>query len=188
MFSEEDLDQNIRNSPNLNVEEFAETFQVNRTTVERRLESQGFTTKFDRRVPHQLSATQREGRVMTCLSLLFRYKNGRFLPRIVMGDEKWVLYWNVKCQRTVGRVSKPPSSTSKPELHSKKVTSVGWDIKGIIHWEVLEPNQTLNITFYCQQLDRLRALRLKRPGLVNRQGVIIHHDNCSNEEIYKIVV
>ena len=114
---------------------------------------------------------------MTCVSLLPRYKNGRFLPRIVTGNEKWVLYRNVKCRRTVGRVSEPPPSTSKPELHSKKVTSVCWDIKGIIHWEILEPNQTFNVT-YCQQLNRLRALRLKRPDLVNRQGVIIHHDNA----------
>ena len=115
---------------------------------------------------------------MTCVSLLSRYKNGRFLPHIVTGDEKWVLYRNVKCRRTVGRVSEPPPSTSKPELHSKKVTSVGWDIKGIIRWEVLEPNQTFNVTFYCQQLNRLRVLRLKRPDLVNRQRVIIHHDNA----------
>lgn len=56
-FSKEDLGQTIKVSPNPTVEELAEIFQVHKTTVERRLVPLGFTTKFNRWVPHQMSAT-----------------------------------------------------------------------------------------------------------------------------------
>ena len=57
--------------------------------------------------------------------------------------------------------------------------SVWWDVQGIIHWEVLPLNQTINAAFYCLQLDRLHSnLVAKRPGLINRRGVILHHDNA----------
>jgi [histone H3]-lysine36 N-dimethyltransferase SETMAR len=180
LVGEDDIDQAIKNSPNPTAQELAETFKVHRTTVERRLEALGFRRKLDRWVPHNLTANQRDARVATCVSLLSRWENEPFLRRIVTGDEKWVMYRNVKRRRTVCRPSDPPASTSKAELHPKKVLlSVWWDVEGIIHWEVLPPNQTINAAFYCLQLDRVRAsLMAKRPGLVNRRGVILHHDNA----------
>lgn len=47
VFSEEDIDQSIRNITNQIVEELVETFQVHRTTVKRRFESLDFTKMFD---------------------------------------------------------------------------------------------------------------------------------------------
>ncbi|GFW32237.1 transposase [Trichonephila clavipes] len=40
-------------------------------------------------------------------------------------------------------------------------------------------NQIINAAFYCLQLDRLHSsLVPKRPGFINRYGVILHHDNA----------
>ena len=57
--------------------------------------------------------------------------------------------------------------------------SVWWDYMGIIHFELLPKGKTVNSEVYCQQLDRLQeALMAKRPALVNRNGVVLQHDNA----------
>ncbi|GFX15482.1 histone-lysine N-methyltransferase SETMAR [Trichonephila clavipes] len=97
------------------------------------------------------------------------------------------MYGNVKRQRTICRPSDPPASTSKAELHPKKVLlSECWDAQGIIHWEVLPLNQTINAAFYCLPLHRLHSnLVAKRLGLINRHGVILRHENT---KLHTIVI
>ena len=56
---------------------------------------------------------------------------------------------------------------------------VWWDWKGIIHYELLNYDQTLHSILYCEQLDRLKqAIDQKRPELVNRNGVVFHQDDA----------
>ncbi|GFW96925.1 transposable element Tcb2 transposase [Trichonephila clavipes] len=58
------------------------------------------------------------------------YENDTFLTRIVTGDEKWVIYRNLKRLRTVCHPSDSPASTSKAEFHPKEVLlSVWWDVQ-----------------------------------------------------------
>ena len=57
--------------------------------------------------------------------------------------------------------------------------SVWWHRKGIVHHELLEPDQTINFSLYCQQLMRLKqAIKQKRPELINRKRVILHDDSA----------
>ena len=54
-----------------------------------------------------------------------------------------------------------------------------WDMRGLIHYELLCPNQTITAAKYCSQLEDLKtALSIKRPALLNRKGVVLQHDNA----------
>jgi len=53
---------------------------------------------------------------------------------------------------------------------------VWWDWKGIVYYELLPPDQTIDSNFYCQQLERLRQVERKRE-LITRKGVVFCHDN-----------
>ena len=76
-------------------------------------------------------------RVSIFESLLKRNEIEPFLKRMITGDEKWIMYDNNVRERNV-------------------MLSVWWDWKGIIHHELLESGQTINLTLYCQQLMRLK--------------------------------
>ena len=44
------------------------------------------------------------------------------------------------------------------------------DWKGIVHYELLSSNQTINSELYCEQLQRLQqAIERKRLELINRR-------------------
>ena len=65
-------------------------------------------------------------------------------------------------------------------MHQKKVMlCCWWDRTGIVYYELLKENETVNANRYCSQLDALNTeIQRKRPSLANRKGVIILHDNA----------
>ena len=56
---------------------------------------------------------------------------------------------------------------------------IWWDWKGVLYYDLLLGNQTINSNKYCSQLDQLKAaLDEKHPELVNRKCIIFHQDNA----------
>jgi len=79
------------------------------------------------------------------------------------------------------------SSLTAPKagLHPKKVMlCIWWDWKGIVYYEFLPHNQTINSDKYCSQLDRLKAaIDEKRPELANQKSRF-HQDKISRLVAY----
>ena len=96
------------------------------------------------------------------------------------GDEKWMLYNNVKWKRSWRKQKEPPKTTPNAGLHPKKVMLfIWWDWKGVLYYELLLENQMINSNKYCSQLDQLKAaLYRKRQKLANRKCIIFHQDNA----------
>jgi len=56
--------------------------------------------------------------------------------------------------------------------------SVWWDYIGVVYFELLPRNQTINSDVYCLQLMKLNeAIKEKRKELANRKGIVFYHDN-----------
>ena len=102
------------------------------------------------------------------------------LKRLITGDEKWMKYETVKRKRSWSKSGEVTQTTAKPGLTASKVLlSVWWDWKGIVYYEILQPGKTVDSVLYCQQLTRLQeAIQKMRPELLNRKGVVFHHDNA----------
>ncbi|XP_054167892.1 histone-lysine N-methyltransferase SETMAR-like [Oppia nitens] len=156
--SEDNLAKMIEENPKLTCQELANIFDLHYNTVLSHLHSIGKRYRAGKWTPHELTPEQKTYRVTVCESLLLRNNNLAFLDRIVTGDEKWCLYINV---------------TRKGQWLSKGEKA------GIVHWELLNVGQTVNSDLYCQQLERVKSSLTKLwPALVNRKGVIFHHDNA----------
>ena len=99
---------------------------------------------------------------------------------MVTGDEKWILHNNVKWKRQWGKRNEQPPTTPEAGLHPKKVMlCIWWDWKGVLYYELLLENQTINSNKHCSQLDQLKAaLDKKHPELANRKRIIFHQDTA----------
>ncbi|GFU33211.1 hypothetical protein TNCV_4157141 [Trichonephila clavipes] len=52
-----------------------------------------------------------------------------------------------------------------------KTLCVWRNIRGVVHFEVAKPGQTVNSDFNCEQLDRVNRLIEKCPEIINRKDV-----------------
>ena len=169
-------------NPKLTSRELAQQFNTTHTTIISYLHVLGKISKLGQWVPHELNDAQRNQRLTVCSSLLSRKWNHRdpFLERIVTGDEKWVLYNDTQRKRQWLDRNQSPQPVPKQGLHPRKIMlCLWWDMRGLIHYELLCPNQTITAAKYCSQLEDLKtALSIKRPALLNRKGVVLQHDNA----------
>lgn len=174
------LKSTVERNPTVTVRELASELNVSHMTIHRHLTNMGKVIKLGKWVPHHLSQNNLQQRIEACTALLSRHNQEPFLNRIVTGDEKWVLYNNIKRRHQWLSPEDRPAQHPRDGLHPLKVLlCVWWDAEGIIHFELLPHNQTITAEVYCQQLCRLKsALEQKRPGLVNRRGVLFHQDNA----------
>ncbi|TLM46186.1 hypothetical protein FEC26_18845, partial [Acinetobacter baumannii] len=139
-----------------------------------------YTKKLDIWVPHELTERNLMNRVLICDSLLRRNETEPFLKKLITGDEKWITYDKNVRERLWSKAGQASQTLAKPGLTRNKVMlCVWWDWKGIIHYELLPPGRTIDSELYCEQLMRLKQeVERKRPELINRRGVVFHHDNA----------
>ncbi|CAK9827579.1 Histone-lysine N-methyltransferase SETMAR [Anthophora retusa] len=124
--------------------EIAERLNLSNSTVHDHLKDLGLTSKLDIWVLHVLTERNLCRRVDVCDLLLKRHKNDPFLKRIITGDEKWVVYNNVKRKGSWSKKDEPAQSISKANIHQKKVMlSVWWDFKGIVFLSFYRTTQRL---------------------------------------------
>ena len=136
--------------------EIAEKLNISQTCVERHLKQLDYVNKLDIWVLHKLNEIQLTKRILICDSLLKRNETDPFLKRTLTGDEKWVVYDNVVRERSWSKRDEPAQSTSEGDIHQKKVMlCVWWDFKGIVYFELLPRNQTINSNVYCRQPMKL---------------------------------
>ena len=168
----------LEQDPFLTTSEIAERLNSAQQTISDHIRKMKLVWKYSRWVPHELSQKNLDDRVVICTSLFARNKIESFLNRMITGDEKWITYNNIVRKRAYYEPGKPSPSTSKPNLN-KRMLCIWWDIRGPIHYELLKPNEKLNSEKYCQQLDNLKtAVEKKRPAMLNRKNIILHHDNA----------
>lgn len=170
----------VDSDPRLSIEELSVRLGCTWSTIQRNLHEIGKSYRQGVWVPHELSEANKDHRRKLCISLLSRLHNDPFLDRIVTGDEKWILYDNMKRSKQWLSQGQCPVPTAKPNLSiRKRLLCVWWDYSGIIHYELRKPGETITAEIYCQQLQRLQSeLLKKRASLVNRKSVILQHDNA----------
>lgn len=170
----------IESNPRMTTREVSETLQISKSSVGSHLKKLGFVSKLDMWLPHELKEIHLVKRIDICDSLLKREQSDPFLKRLITGDEKWIVYNNVKRRRSWTKRGEPAKTIPKAEIHQKKVMlSVWWDFKGIVFFELLPMNKTINSDRYCGQLEKLaHSIQQERPELANQKGVVIQHDNA----------
>lgn len=180
VIDDDELRDKVRTNPTVAIRELAEDLEVGLGTVCAALHRLGMRKKLCKWVPHALSEMNKTNRVRVCLSLLARHDKCPFFDQFVTCDEKWVFYDNIKRDSYWSEPGQPAQTQPKRNIHSKKVLlCCWWDIRGLIHFELLEPAQTINTALYCEQLERVQAKLIEtRPQLVNRKGVVFHQDNA----------
>ena len=190
-FDEDHLKTLVKEDGRQTCRELAEKMNSSAMTISRHLESLGFVQKLGAWVPHALTENNKNKRLKIAAQHLARHRatrdhKRRFLHRIVTGDEKWCLYVNVKQRKEWVAPESTPKPRIKNDLHPKKtMICVWWDWEGLIHWEMLENNKTIEQNLYIAQLHRVNeAIQQKRP---DKQGqVILLHDNA-RPHVAKIV-
>lgn len=180
-FNKEQLNQLLHENSRQTTRE--EKMECSHTAIEKHFHSMGKVQKCRAWVPHALSDNNKNQRATISAGLLARHRSThghkqRFLYRIVTGDKKWCLYINMKQRKEWLSPDKQATPRVKQDLHPRKMMlCVWWDWVEIIHYELLEWNQTVDTELYVQQMKRLNtAIQEKRP---NRQhGVLLLHDNA----------
>ncbi|GFT76501.1 mariner Mos1 transposase [Trichonephila clavipes] len=142
-------------------EHLAEEFNVDQSTVSRRLKAMRKIIKVDRWVPHELTGRQQKNRKIMC-EMLVSSTNASNLHRIVTGNEKWI-FENPKRNRSYVDPGQPSKSNVRPNRFGHNtMPCIFWDEDGPIYYELLKPGETINTDRYKQQLLNLNDAILEK--------------------------
>ena len=145
----EALLEKIEGDPTLSSVELGEYFHCHHTTICRHLHEFGKTWKWGKWIPHELTKDQLGRRADECANNLTSHRNMEWLTNLVTGDETWVFYVNHARKRQWLSHGDQGVPTPKPSQGTKKIMlSVWWGVRGVIHWELLEPNKTITKELY----------------------------------------
>lgn len=175
--NEDALRLELQQHPDSTTRDLEEALDCAHGTIVRHLHSLGYRRVMSRWTPHALSDHDKVVRVSICESLLLRPHRKDFLESIITGDESWIRYDNTTRQAFWIPPGAGPPTQPKVGIHCCKImVSVFWDAQGMLYWELLEDNQTINANIYTEQLQKLAAaVREKRP---DRTKVALLHDNA----------
>ena len=171
----------IENSQHYTTQETADIFKISKSSTENHLHQLDYDNRL--MLGFHISEEEKKNlldRISARDSLLKCNENVSFFKQIVTGNEKWILYSNVERKRLWGKQNELPPTTPKASLQPKNAMfCIWWDWKGVLYYELLPENQTINSNKYCSQLNQMKAaLDEKRPELVNRKRIIFHQDNA----------
>ncbi|GFU90241.1 mariner Mos1 transposase [Trichonephila clavipes] len=120
-------------------QENAEEFNIHHTTVGDDIKYLGFVLKRSVWVPHALTEKNLSERVKMCSSHLIRHNVKPFLDKLITGDEKWILYENIKREKSYCKSGTSSATVPKPNIHQRKVLlCLWWDRKGPVYYELLK--------------------------------------------------
>jgi [histone H3]-lysine36 N-dimethyltransferase SETMAR len=135
-------------------------------------------------VPRLLTEEMKQNRVAICRALLVKYHADphNFLTQLVTGDETWVHHYEPEAKRQssqwLARGSAPPVKAKAVPSAGKRMASVFWDYKGVVHIDWLPEKATINSDYYIQVLTNLKEnINQDRRGKWSR-GVLLQHDNA----------
>ncbi|MEZ0498458.1 hypothetical protein [Sphingomonas sp. IW22] len=172
--------ETIRGNPTIRTDELSKLFNTTSQTIRNYLHDLGYSSVWDKWVPHSLSEVDKEKRVNVCKELLHMHRKEDFFPRMVTADEKWVYYENLPRRRSWKKSDEEPVTVAKRGLtHKKVLMCIFWDIRGILYKEFLKSGQTLTTEVYIQQLHKVNSVIKKTwPSHLIRKGIIFLQDNA----------
>ncbi|GFX46202.1 histone-lysine N-methyltransferase SETMAR [Trichonephila clavipes] len=135
----------LENNPHLTSREIAEEFGIHHTTVGDYIISLGFVFKQSVWVPHELTEKNLSDRVRMCSSHLIRHNVEPFFDKLITGDEKWILYENIKKKNSYCKPGTSSATVPKRSIHQRKVLlCLWWDRKGPVYYELLKQGKFIN--------------------------------------------
>ena len=162
----------------------AEELSINKDTVwniiTENLEMRKVCAKM---VPKLLSEDKKQQRVTVCQDIIKRLEDDPdLLGRVMIGNESWIFKYDSETKQQRRQWKSPASPRPKKARMSKSKVKVMliafFDIKGIVHFEFLPQDQTVNRYVYKKILRRLmRSVRDKRRDLGENNTWVLHHDN-----------
>ncbi|GFW31050.1 histone-lysine N-methyltransferase SETMAR [Trichonephila clavipes] len=112
----------------------AQELQIDHKTVLSHLIKVGFKKKLDTLVPHQLTPKNMMDRISICEALAKRNEIDPFLKRMMTGDDKWVIHYNIVRKRSWSKCDEAAQTVAKPGLMTRKVLlCIWWDWKEMIY-------------------------------------------------------
>ena len=119
-------------------------------------------------------------------SLILFNNNEPFLDRIVMCDEKWILYNQWWPAQWLDQ-EEAPKHFPKPNLH-QKTNGLGhwWSPASLIHSSFLNPGKTTISEKCAQQMDETRwKLPCPQSALVSTAGPVLLHDSAQAHQGFR---